>query len=233
MNTDMKANTKAVEAKGLTRDVSLGQAREARTLNILKGVDLCVNAGESVAILGGSGSGKTTLLSLLAGLDLPTAGECWLGGALLNNMNEDGRAALRAGRVGFVFQSFQLLPGFSALENVMLGAELAGDKNPRDTATTILDNVGLAERMQHPPHKLSGGEQQRVAVARAFAGKPRILFADEPTGNLDTKTGEHIIDLLFELNSAQGTTLILVTHDAALAQRCQRVLQLQDGKLHE
>ncbi|MDX1497952.1 MAG: ATP-binding cassette domain-containing protein [Salinisphaeraceae bacterium] len=221
----------------MSKDVSLASGskanNKANSLNILRGVDLQVAEAETVAILGGSGSGKTTLLSLLAGLDLPSNGECWLDGQLMNTMDEDGRAALRAGRVGFVFQSFQLLPGFSALENVLLAAELAGVPNPTATATSILEQVGLGERTQHPPHRLSGGEQQRVAIARAFAGKPRILFADEPTGNLDIATGERIIELLFELNRAQHTTLILVTHDAALAERCQRVLHLRDGVLHE
>ena len=233
MALDIGVEQSAVKAQGLSKEVRLGQSDSARSLSILRGIDLQVAAGETVAILGGSGSGKTTLLSLLAGLDQPTSGECWLDGQRLNDLNEDGRAALRAGRVGFVFQSFQLLPGFSALENVVLAAELAGDADPQSTAQTTLDSVGLKERLHHPPHKLSGGEQQRVAIARAFAGNPQILFADEPTGNLDTRTGEHIIDLLFELNRAKNTTLILVTHDAALAERCQRVLQLREGQLSE
>lgn len=228
----MNANIIAVEAKELTKDVTLGQSDNASHLNILKGVNLQVTQGETLAILGGSGSGKTTLLSILAGLDSPTSGENWIDGQRLNDLNENGRAALRAGRVGFVFQSFQLLPGFSALENVMLGAELAGHDNAAERAHDTLASVGLAARIHHPPNKLSGGEQQRVAIARAFAGKPSILFADEPTGNLDTETGEHIIDLLFELNRSQGTTLILVTHDDQLAKRCQRVLRLKDGQLH-
>lgn len=202
-------------------------------LNILKGIDLRVQPRETLAILGSSGSGKTTLLSLLAGLDLPTSGECWLDGQCLNRLDEDGRAALRAGRVGFVFQSFQLLPGFTAFENVMLAAEMAGIADAGQTAERILQDVGLGARMQHLPHQLSGGEQQRVAIARAFAGRPSILFADEPTGNLDSETGQHIIELLFELNRAQGTTLILVTHDPALAEHCQRVVHLQAGVLHE
>ncbi len=223
----------AVEAKALIKDVNPAQSGGTNLLHILRGVNLKVNAGETVAILGGSGSGKTTLLSLLAGLDLPSQGENWLDGQRLNDLDEDGRAALRAGRVGFVFQSFQLLPGFSALENVMLAAELAGERNAESSARQILAQVGLQDRLEHLPHQLSGGEQQRVAIARAFAGKPRILFADEPTGNLDTVTGERIIELLFELNRAQGTTLILVTHDAALAERCRRVLHLRDGQLHE
>jgi putative ABC transport system ATP-binding protein len=217
----------AIEARNVHKQISSGEA----TLTILQGVDLTVAAGESVAILGASGSGKTTLLSLLAGLDLPTRGEIRLDGQTLNTLDEDARAGLRAGRVGFVFQSFQLLPGFSALENVMLAAELAGDARAVDTARASLGQVGLGSRLSHAPHQLSGGEQQRVAIARAFASRPKILFADEPTGNLDTATGAQIIDLLFELNRAHGTTLILVTHDAALAERCNRVLTLKDGVL--
>jgi putative ABC transport system ATP-binding protein len=201
-------------------------------LTILQDVDLTVASGESVAILGASGSGKTTLLSLLAGLDLPTRGEIRIDGQSLTELDEDERAGLRAGRVGFVFQSFQLLAGFSALENVMLAAELAGDADASGTAREILGQVGLAARLSHAPHQLSGGEQQRVAIARAFASRPKILFADEPTGNLDTVTGGHIIDLLFELNGAHGATLILVTHDPALADRCNRVLTLKDGVLN-
>jgi putative ABC transport system ATP-binding protein len=218
----------AVEARGLHKQINSGEV----VLTILRDVHLTVAMGESVAILGASGSGKTTLLSLLAGLDLPTAGDIRIDGQSLTTLDEDERAGLRAGRVGFVFQSFQLLSGFSALENVMLAAELAGDTQAADTARDILGQVGLSERLTHAPHQLSGGEQQRVAIARAFACKPKLLFADEPTGNLDTTTGAHIIELLFELNRAHGTTLILVTHDAALATRCQRVLTLRDGQLH-
>ncbi|MGH8529964.1 MAG: ABC transporter ATP-binding protein [Nevskiales bacterium] len=219
---------KAVEATDIHKEVN----SSGTTLAILRGVDLAVAAGEAVAILGASGSGKTTLLSLLAGLDSPTRGEIRLDGQSLDGLDEDGRAGLRAGRVGFVFQSFQLLNGFNALENVMLSAELAGDTQARVTARSALAQVGLEERLTHQPLQLSGGEQQRVAIARAFAGKPKILFADEPTGNLDTTTGAHIIELLFELNRAHGTTLILVTHDSALAERCGRVLTLKDGTLH-
>lgn len=218
----------AVEARGLHKKINSGEV----VLTILRDVHLTVAMGESVAILGASGSGKTTLLSLLAGLDLPTAGDIRIDGQSLTTLDEDERAGLRAGRVGFVFQSFQLLSGFNALENVMLAAELAGDAQAADTARDILGQVGLSERLTHAPHQLSGGEQQRVAIARAFACKPKLLFADEPTGNLDTTTGAHIIELLFELNRAHGTTLILVTHDAALATRCQRVLTLRDGQLH-
>ncbi|MGH8453891.1 MAG: ABC transporter ATP-binding protein [Nevskiales bacterium] len=219
----------AIEARNVHKEISSGEA----LLTILQGVDLTVATGESVAILGASGSGKTTLLSLLAGLDLPTRGEIRIEGQSLGELDEDDRAGLRAGRVGFVFQSFQLLVGFNALENVMLAAELAGDGDAADTAREILDQVGLAARLSHAPHQLSGGEQQRVAIARAFASRPKILFADEPTGNLDISTGAHIIDLLFELNRARGTTLILVTHDAALAERCDRVLTLKEGRLHD
>ncbi|TJY59813.1 ATP-binding cassette domain-containing protein [Sinimarinibacterium sp. CAU 1509] len=219
----------AVSARAVRKDVSSGGAM----LGILTGVDLEVPAGQTLAIVGASGSGKTTLLSLLAGLDLPSAGEVWLDGKSLNGLDEDARAGLRAGRVGFVFQSFQLLAGFTALENVMLPAELAGLSDPQGRARQALDQVGLAERMTHYPHQLSGGEQQRVAIARAFCGQPSILFADEPTGNLDTATGSRIIDLLFNMNLAQSTTLILVTHDVSLAQRCDRTVTLREGTLHD
>jgi putative ABC transport system ATP-binding protein len=218
----------AVEAMSVHKEISSGEV----ALTILRGVDLTITAGESVAILGASGSGKTTLLSLLAGLDLPTRGEIRIDGQSLTELDEDDRAGLRAGRVGFVFQSFQLLAGLTALENVMLSAELAGDVQAEQTARAVLAQVGLEARLTHHPYQLSGGEQQRVALARAFAGRPKILFADEPTGNLDTTTGAHIIDLLFELNRAHGTTLILVTHDAALAERCHRVLTLTEGRLN-
>jgi putative ABC transport system ATP-binding protein len=205
----------------------------APALKILQGVNLEVAPGATVAIVGASGSGKTTLLSLLAGLDSPTAGEIHLAGARLDQLDEDARAQRRAGTVGFVFQSFQLLSGFTALENVMLPAELARRSDPRERAREALRRVGLAERLNHYPHQLSGGEQQRVAIARAFAGDPQILFADEPTGNLDTATGAVIIDLLFELNAQSNATLVLVTHDEALARRCARVLTLKEGVLHE
>jgi putative ABC transport system ATP-binding protein len=219
----------AIVAQGLNKQVNSG----SRVLTILQDVALTVAAGESVAILGASGSGKTTLLSLLAGLDLPTSGEILLDGQALTHLDEDGRAAVRAGRVGFVFQSFQLLPGFTALENVMLSAEIAGDADPEATARAVLEQVGLTARLTHQPHQLSGGEQQRVAIARAFAGKPRILFADEPTGNLDTETGAHIIELLHNLNEQRATTLVLVTHDAALAACCGRVLTLKNGRMND
>ena len=195
--------------------------------------DICFDLyqGESVAITGSSGSGKSTLLSLLAGLDTPTAGNVVMMGQDLNQFNEDGRASLRASHVGFVFQSFQLLPHLNALENVMLPAELKGDLEAKDKATLWLNKVGLKDRLKHFPKTLSGGEQQRVALARAFINQPAILFADEPTGSLDEASGNRVIDLLFDLNQANHSTLILVTHDPALASRCERQLQLQGGKL--
>jgi len=214
--------------RDLRRDINSSSG----TLSILRGVALDVAAGESVAIVGKSGSGKTTLLSLLAGLDTPSAGEVHLDGQSLFALDEDGRAAFRAGRVGFVFQSFQLLGGFTALENVMLPAELCGLEDADARARKALEQVGLSARLAHYPQQLSGGEQQRVAIARAFAAGPKILFADEPTGNLDTATGGEIIELLFEQNRLHGTTLMLVTHDEALAQRCARVLTLKDGVLN-
>ena len=200
-------------------------------LTILENVELEVAAGESLAIIGRSGSGKTTLLSLLAGLDLPSSGEIALDAIALSRLDEESRAKLRAGRVGFVFQSFQLLGGFTALENVMLPAEIAGQTEAESRARELLEQVGLGARLDHYPSQLSGGEQQRVALARAFAGDPKILFADEPTGNLDTETGAHIIELLFRLNREQGTTLVLVTHDPALAERCDRTVVLDGGRL--
>lgn len=200
-------------------------------LTILKGVELEVNCGESLAIIGASGSGKSTLLGLLAGLDQSSEGQIILTGTDISTLSEDERAQVRNQKVGFVFQNFQLLPALTALENVMLPLELNGDPNARDDARQLLQRVGLGERLSHYPRHLSGGEQQRVAIARAFASHPQILFADEPTGNLDQQTGEHIIDLLFELNQALNTTLILVTHDNQLAQRCQRRLALQNGQL--
>lgn len=200
-------------------------------LEILGGVNLSIAAGESLAIVGESGSGKSTLLSLLAGLDLPSQGHVAIAGQNLNQLNEDGRAALRNQWVGFVFQSFQLLPGLSALENVMLPLELRGDAQAETAAKQLLQRVGLGHRLQHTPKQLSGGEQQRVALARAFVTQPAILFADEPTGNLDSKTGANITELLFELNQERGTTLILVTHDARLAARCGHSIQLSAGRV--
>jgi putative ABC transport system ATP-binding protein len=203
------------------------------TLVILSEIELAVKAGETLAITGASGSGKSTLLGLLAGLDQPSAGEIFLLGQRLNDLDEDARARLRAGRVGFVFQSFQLLPALTALENIQLPLELAGRADARDRAAHWLDRVGLAARAAHTPRQLSGGEQQRIAIARAFATDPQILFADEPTGNLDADTGARIIELLFELNASAHTTLVLVTHDDALAARCQRRLHLVAGHASE
>jgi putative ABC transport system ATP-binding protein len=201
------------------------------TLHILSSVDISIKHGETIAIVGESGSGKSTLLGLLAGLDLPTSGKVLINDIDLTQLNEDGRAALRNQTVGFVFQSFQLLPSLTALENVMLPLELAGDRQAENAAKNLLQRVGLGHRLHHTPKQLSGGEQQRVALARAFVTRPAILFADEPTGNLDSKTGASIIDLLFELNHEQHTTLILVTHDAHLAARCQRTIALEAGRL--
>jgi len=199
------------------------------TLHILSSIDLIIKSGESIAIVGESGSGKSTLISLLAGLDSPSSGSISIKGKQLTNMNEDGRAAMRNELIGFVFQSFQLLHSLTALENVMLPLELSGDKNAKAAATALLQRVGLSHRLTHTPKQLSGGEQQRVALARAFVTNPAILFADEPTGNLDSKTGATIVDLLFELNLENLTTLILVTHDHTLAARCQRTIQLDSG----
>ncbi len=198
-------------------------------LCILSSIKLTIKLGQSIAIVGASGSGKTTLLSLLAGLDTPSQGVIKLKGHNITAMDEDGRAELRNQFIGFVFQSFQLLPGLTALENVMLPLELRGDKHARKAATALLQRVGLGSRLTHTPMKLSGGEQQRVALARAFVTEPAILFADEPTGNLDSKTGEQIIELLFELNQEKQTTLVLVTHDNSLAERCQRIIKLEAG----
>jgi len=218
----------AVEARGVGKQVSSG----GTPLAILDGLDVTIGRGETVAIVGSSGAGKSTLLSLLAGLDLPSSGEILIDGIPLSGLDEDARAGLRAGRVGFVFQSFQLLAGFTALENVMLSAELAGLPDATADARALLDRMGLAARAGHYPYQLSGGEQQRVAIARAFAGRPSLLFADEPTGNLDVHTGARIVEQLFDLNRERGTTLVLVTHDHGLAQRCGRVLRLDGGRLH-
>jgi putative ABC transport system ATP-binding protein len=200
-------------------------------LQILKNVSLKIEKGESLAIVGTSGSGKSTLLGLLAGLDSPSTGSVFLNGQNLTAMDEDGRAKMRNQLVGFVFQSFQLIASLTALENVMLPLELAGDKQAKTKASALLERVGLGHRLSHTPIKLSGGEQQRVALARAFVTQPAILFADEPTGNLDSKTGNHIIELLFELNHEQKTTLVLVTHDKELANRCQRKITLEAGAI--
>ena len=203
------------------------------TIEILRNLNLTIAQGESVAIVGSSGSGKSTLLGLLAGLDNPTSGSVAVEGAPFSDLDEDARAAVRGKRMGFVFQSFQLLSTMTALENVMLPLQLANRRDAKQIATETLEKVGLADRLTHYPKQLSGGEQQRVAIARAFAPQPAILFADEPTGNLDVATGERIIELLFHLNQQLNSTLILVTHDAQLARRCQRVLTLCAGQLHD
>ncbi len=216
-----------IRAQGLSKQVVSGEGR----LDILSGIDLEINAAESLAIVGASGSGKTTLLGILAGLDLPSAGRVWLGGHELTALDEEGRARVRGELVGFVFQSFQLLSSLTALENVMLPGELHGEPDAAAHARVLLERVGLGNRASHYPRQLSGGEQQRVAIARAFASKPRVLFADEPTGNLDTTTGARIVELLFELNQAFATTLVLVTHDNSLAQRCDRRLELAAGRI--
>lgn len=200
-------------------------------LTILESIDLGIGAGAQVAVVGESGSGKTTLLGILAGLDLPTAGSVWLDGDEITAMDEEQRARVRARCVGFVFQSFQLIDSLTALENVMLPLELRGDRQAKDDARDFLDRVGLAARTTHYPRQLSGGEQQRVGIARAFASGPKVLFADEPTGNLDTATGAKVADLLFDLNREAGTTLVLVTHDAALASRCGEIVTLAAGRM--
>jgi len=202
-------------------------------LAILNDLSLDLAGGESLAIVGRSGSGKSTLLGLLAGLDLPSAGDVELAGHALATLDEDQRARVRAEHVGFVFQAFQLLDSLNALENVMLPLELDGRRDARERATELLQRVGLGQRLHQTPRQLSGGEQQRVAIARAFAAEPDVLFADEPTGNLDSQTGEHIIELLFQLNRERGTTLVLVTHDARLARRCGRSIHLEGGRLVE
>lgn len=214
-------------ARGLGKHVNGPGGR----LTILRDLDLSVHRGEAVAILGESGSGKSTLLGLLAGLDQASTGEVWLCGETLSGLDEDGRAALRAGRVGFVFQNFQLLPTLTALENVLLPLELSGAADAGPIASDALGRVGLTERASHYPRQLSGGEQQRAAIARAFAPRPAILFADEPTGNLDQATGEQVIDLLLDLRRDAGAALVLVTHDPRLAERCDRRLSMQDGHL--
>lgn len=219
----------AVEAVSLSKSVVSNDT----TLPILTGLNLAVPPGERLAIIGSSGSGKSTLLGLLAGLDTASSGKVLIAGEDIGQMNEDGRAAMRARTMGFVFQSFQLLGSLTAFENVMLPLQLAGRADAHAIAIAALESVGLAPRATHYPRQLSGGEQQRVAIARAFAAKPAILFADEPTGNLDVATGEAIIKLLFDLNAQSGTTLVLVTHDMQLAKRCQRVLSLQNGVLHQ
>ena len=217
----------AVAASGLVKTVATYEG----ALTILQDISLEVAKGESLAIVGASGSGKSTLLGILAGLDLPSSGSVSLNGHILTNLDEEGRARVRAENVGFIFQSFQLLPGLTALENVLLPLELHGVDNARTAAADFLGRVGLSQRLHHYPQQLSGGEQQRVAIARAFASNPTVLFADEPTGNLDSTTGARIIELLFELNRELGTTLVLITHEDRLAQRCQRRIELSAGHL--
>lgn len=221
-----KLRTPVLKAKGLTKKVTSPEG----PLTILDQANLQIEQGETIAIVGESGAGKSTLLGLLAGLDVPTQGQVWLDGTELTTLDEDGRAALRADRVGFVFQSFHLIPSLTALENVMLPLELASAPQPAQSALEALRTVGLEARRRHYPHQLSGGEKQRVAIARAFVVQPSILFADEPTGNLDQKTGEQVVDLLFHLNRESGTTLVLVTHDLNLAARCQRIYYMKGGR---
>jgi len=219
--------TDVLKAEGLTKQVTSPEGR----LTILDDVTVAIPSGQTAAIIGASGAGKSTLLALLAGLDEPSSGKVWLNGVELTALDEDGRAGVRAQHVGFVFQSFHLIPSLTALENVMLPLELAGRRDARAAALDVLEKVGLASRAGHYPRQLSGGEQQRVAIARAFVTKPAILFADEPTGNLDAATGERIIRLLFDLNRATQATLVLVTHDTAIAERCERVIRLDAGKV--
>jgi len=216
-----------IEVKNLVKSVDTSEG----LLTILKGLNLSIAKAEAVAIVGASGSGKSTLLGLMAGLDSATTGDILLDGHSLVQMDEEQRAVLRGELVGFVFQSFQLLPSLTALENVMLPIELKGDKAAADKAKNLLGRVGLASRLHHYPNQLSGGEQQRVAIARAFASQAKILFADEPTGNLDTATGDKVVELLFDLNREYATTLVLVTHDASLAQKCDRIIRLVAGEI--
>jgi putative ABC transport system ATP-binding protein len=216
-----------LSARGIGKTVKSGDS----DLVILREIDLSVTAGEAVAIVGASGSGKSTLLAILAGLDTPSAGAVALDGADLFALDEDARAELRGRSVGFVFQSFQLLPSLNALENVMLPLELRKDPEAENRAKEILERVGLKDRLHHYPKHLSGGEQQRVALARAFSVRPKLLFADEPTGSLDAESGDSVIDLVFELNRGYGTTLVMVTHDEHLAQRCGRVVRLAAGRI--
>ena len=225
--SNQSSSNVVLEALTLSKQVSSPEG----SLTILSDVSFSIVAGESVAVVGPSGAGKSTLLALLAGLDLPTHGNVVLNGSNLSELDEDGRARVRAESVGFVFQSFHLVPSLNALENVMLPLELAGHKDARSAARGIIEKVGLRERWSHYPAQLSGGEKQRVAIARAFATEPAVLFADEPTGNLDSRTGENIMQLMFELNRNSATTLILVTHDGSLAERCERVLELDTGEL--
>ena len=226
MQADRSSGT-VLEARGLSKQVSSPEG----TLAILDNVEFSIDRGETVAVMGASGAGKSTLLALLAGLDTPTAGSVHLAGHDLGALDEDGRAAVRARHVGFVFQSFHLVPSLTALENAMLPLELAGRGDARAAALEVLGRVGLGERVGHYPRQLSGGEQQRVAIARAFVTRPDVLFADEPTGNLDAATGARVVDLLFGLNREAGATLVLVTHDRSLADRCGRVIRLDAGRV--
>jgi putative ABC transport system ATP-binding protein len=229
MLNDEFSNASILNVNALTKSVQL----EGKTLALLQPINLVVEAGDTLAIVGSSGSGKTTLLSLLAGLDVPSSGEVYLKNHALHQLNEEQRSQVRANHVGFIFQQFLLINSLTALENIMLPAELANLNNAEQRGLDLLDKVGLKERANHYPSQLSGGEQQRVAIARAFIAQPDILFADEPTGNLDSKTGQHIADLLFELNQQFGTTLVLVTHDQKLASRCQRQVVMDSGTLVE
>lgn len=219
-------NNSIIRTEALTKRVPLGRTE----LTILDGIDMSIHNGEAVAIVGESGSGKTTLLGLLAGLDVPTEGHVWLGSEKISELSEDKRALVRAQLVGFVFQSFQLIDSLTTLENVMLPGELRGDSTARSDALQNLERVGLGERTSHYPRQLSGGEQQRVAIARAFASNPEVLFADEPTGNLDTETGHKVAELLFDMNDELRTTLVLVTHDVSLSERCHRTYEMSAGK---
>jgi putative ABC transport system ATP-binding protein len=227
MSNNSPEATAVLAAANVTKVVTSPEG----SLTILSDISFTVAKGESIAIVGPSGAGKSTLLALLAGLDLPTSGKIWLDGRCLTDLDEDGRAAARARSVGFVFQSFHLVPSLNALENVMLPLELADKDAPRDRAMSILSEVGLQDRWSHYPAQLSGGEKQRVAIARAFAAEPAVLFADEPTGNLDARTGDNIMNIMFELNQNLSTTLVLVTHDRTLAARCDREIGLDAGLL--
>ena len=228
MATGVDLTTPLIELKNIRKSYGGGDSPQ---VDVLRGIDLSIHAGEFVAIVGASGSGKTTLLGLLAGLDTPNSGSIILDGNVLERMDEEARADLRRRLVGFVFQSFHLLPALTAEENVMLPLELEGSSDARTRARAALEAVGLAARRKHYPAQLSGGEQQRVAIARAFVHSPRVLFADEPTGNLDQRTGHHICDMLFALNRDHRTTLVLVTHDATLAARCDRRIELEEGRV--
>ena len=227
MENQSTSGATVLAAHNLSKEVSSPEG----SLTILDDVSFNVSAGESIAVVGPSGAGKSTLLALLAGLDLPTNGHVVLNGANLLELDEDGRAKVRAESVGFVFQSFHLVPSLNALENVMLPLELAGSEDARGASRNIIDKVGLGDRWSHYPAQLSGGEKQRVAIARAFATEPAVLFADEPTGNLDSRTGGNIMELMFDLNRSSSTTLVLVTHDLSLAERCDRIVSLDAGRL--